>query len=174
MKKVKTLKVGIIILTVISIGCHTDQKPDQKMKSEPFESVNVEHITAVAPKPESDPNINTFEKWLEKQAGLSCPDIETMVCNIRLMNLNYKPACYLVIAMPDERDPDILSDNRVIGTAFVWSDKDSSTSKEAIASIIETEFKHFAKKCEKTNCIFRKALKVVVEYEQKKHKTLSI
>lgn len=175
MKKIKIFNVGFIIIVVIfSIGCHATKKPDPKMKSEAFESVKTEQINTFPPKPESDPNINTFEKWLQKQAGLSCPNIEKMICNIRLMTLNGRPACYLVISMPDEKNPDILSDNGVIGNTFVWSVEDSAISKENLVSIIDTEFKHFARSCEKTNCIFYKALRVVVEYQQGKHKVLSI
>ncbi len=126
------------------------------------------------PAPESDPNVNNFEKWLQKESKLSSPDIETMVCFIRVIKQKGRHACFLVLTIPDTQNPDILGDSLALGTTFVWPAKDSTLSKDEIVTRAEADFNRFSKNCKTPDCIFYAASRVVVGYRNGDYKTLTV
>ncbi|MDB5229632.1 MAG: hypothetical protein JWN76_437 [Chitinophagaceae bacterium] len=57
---------------IFCFGCHNTNKSNQKMKQY-FESAEEVTIPGLRPELESDPNIYSFEKWLQKESELSFP-----------------------------------------------------------------------------------------------------
>lgn len=170
----RTVPLSIIILTLCYCicACHsTNTKDTMLYTDDAAESIALPGWPA---KPERDPNVTSFEKWLHKESSLKNSDIANLVCFIRLRTLKGHPACYLVLSEISERNPSLLGDKLVLGNLWVWPMMASDITKDDLFALIEKDFKNFSKKCQAPDCIFYAAKKVVVGYRNDDYKELSI
>jgi hypothetical protein len=115
------------------------------------------------PQVETDPEISTFTKWLEKTSVLSDPQVSDFVCFIKLITVSHRPACYLALTETDGVKNDVLFDVKDLGTTFVWPDG-SQLSKQEFLAQAEHALLQFKKQCKTESCLFYKAFKVAVGY----------
>lgn len=114
------------------------------------------------PQVETDPAVNTFAKWLERTSALSDPQVSDLVCFIKLIIVNHRPACYLALTETDGPKNEALFDLRDLGTTFVWTDEFLQLSKQAFLTLVEKELLQFKSRCTTESCLFYKASKVAV------------
>lgn len=176
--KLKQISVSVISLlfVIFCIACNSSNtKPNQSIEpvvNVDSEIINLADLIIWPPKLDNDKNVNSFDRWLEKESGLSTPDISNMICFIRLMHIKKSPACYLVLTKPDILDSTILKDSIVLGNAFAWPNKYSNMSNTEFLVKVESEFLRYSRSCLTLDCNFYKASKVVVGFRNNDYKVL--